>query len=226
VGSSVLVNVLTAPLFQKVTGRRAEADINATMVMSLGMGMIVTEVLSHGFNLGLPVSFPGSLGGERILLNFGMVSLSAGQVSAFLASGAVVVAFFLLVYKTALGREFRAVAEDPRAARIAGIPLSRTGILSFAISGLLGGITALLLAMLLGYASAGLGEQISQKVLAVSIIAGLGNLTGGLVVGLMLGILEAIAQGYVAGTWSNAIAFTVMLAVILARPKGLFGSRV
>ncbi len=101
----------------------------------------------------------------------------------------------------------------------------RTGLQSFALAGLLGGITALFLAALLGYASADLGEQVAQKVLAISIIAGLGNLAGGLVVGLALGIIEALVQGYVSGTWSNAIAFVVMLVVILSRPKGLFGSR-
>ena len=90
---------------------------------------------------------------------------------------------------------------------------------SYALSGVLGGLIAVLLAMLLGYTSPGLGEQVAHKVLAVSIIAGLGNLAGGLVVGLALGILEALVQGYISGSWSNAIAFVVMLF----RPRGLFG---
>ena len=76
---------------------------------------------------------------------------------------------------------------------------------------------------MLGYASPGLGEQVAHKVLAVSIIAGLGNLPGGLVVGLALGILEALIQGYLPGSWSNAIAFVVLLVVILVKPRGLFG---
>ena len=71
--------------------------------------------------------------------------------------------------------------------------------------------------------SPGLGEQVAHKVLAVSIIAGLGNLAGGLVVGLALGILEALVQGYISGSWSNAIAFVVLLLVMLFRPRGLFG---
>jgi len=131
--------------------------------------------------------------------------------------------FFLLLYKTRPGRAFRAIAEDPNGARLVGIPLLRTGLESYALSGLLGGIIALLLSVLLGSASPGLGEQVAHKVLAVSIIAGLGNLVGGLVVGLFLGILEAIVQGYISGTWSNVIAFVVMLVIILAKPNGLFG---
>ena len=85
------------------------------------------------------------------------------------------------------------------------------------------GSSRCLLAALLGSASPGLGEQVAHKVLAVSIIAGLGNLVGGLVVGLLLGMLEAIVQGYISGTWSNVIAFVIMLVVILAKPNGLFG---
>jgi len=136
-----------------------------------------------------------------------------------------VTGFFLLLYKTRAGRAFRAIAEDPSGARLVGIPLLKTGLESYALTGVLGGIIALLLATLLGSASPGLGEQVALKVLAVSIIAGLGHLAGGLVVGLLLGILEAVAQGYISGTWSNVIAFVVMLGVILMKPSGLFGTK-
>jgi branched-chain amino acid transport system permease protein len=58
VASSVALNVASAPLFQQVMKNREEVDINATMVMSMGIGMIITDVLSHGFNKGLPIAFP------------------------------------------------------------------------------------------------------------------------------------------------------------------------
>jgi branched-chain amino acid transport system permease protein len=87
-------------------------------------------------------------------------------------------------------------------------------------------MSAILIAMLLHSASPGLGDMLAHKVLAVSIVAGLGNLVGGLVVGLALGVIEALIQGYAAGSWSNAIAFVVMLVVILWKPKGLFGIKV
>ena len=67
VASSVLINLVSAPLFQKVMENRGEVDINTTMVMSMGIGMIITDVLSHGFNKGLPVAFPGILFGDAAL---------------------------------------------------------------------------------------------------------------------------------------------------------------
>lgn len=226
IASSVILNLISAPLFQKVMNKRGEVDINSTMVMSMGIGMIITDVLSHTFNKGFPIAFPEALAGRRPLARFGLISIGTGQVWSLAVGIVAVSAFFLLLYKTRAGRAFRAIAEDPSGARLVGIPLLKTGLQSYALSGILGGLIAVLLAMLLGSASPGLGEQVAHKVLAVSIIAGLGNLAGGLVVGLLLGILEAIVQGYVSGSWSNAIAFVIMLVVILARPKGLFGTRV
>ena len=226
IAASVLINLLSAPLFQKVMAKRGEVDINATMVMSMGIGMIITDVLSHTFNKGFPIAFPEALAGRRPLARLGLISIQTGQVWSLAVGIIAVSAFFLLLYKTRTGRAFRAIAEDPNGAGLVGIPLLSTGLQSYALSGILGGLIAVLLAMLLGSASPGLGEQVAHKVLAVSIIAGLGNLAGGLVVGLLLGILEAIVQGYISGSWSNAIAFVIMLIVILAKPKGLFGTRV
>jgi branched-chain amino acid transport system permease protein len=226
IASSVAINLISAPLFQKVMKKRGEVDINSTMVLSMGLGMIITDVLSHTFNTGLPISFPSSLSGSGPLFRIGLISATTGQVLS-LGIGIVVVSlFFLLLYRTRSGRAFRAIAEDPAGARLVGIPLVRTGLASYALSGIFGGVIAVLFAMMLGYASPGLGEQVAHKVLAVSIIAGLGNLAGGLVVGLALGVLEAVVQGYISGSWSNAIAFVIMLVVILVRPKGLFGTKV
>ncbi|MFA5852558.1 MAG: branched-chain amino acid ABC transporter permease, partial [Spirochaetales bacterium] len=192
--SSIALNVLCAPLFQKVMKNRGEVDINATMVLSMAIGMIITDVLSHAFNKGLPIAFPEALTGSKPILRIGLISIMPGQVWSLLMGIIAVGCFFLLLYKTRAGRAFRAIAEDPAGARLVGIPLIKTGFQSYALSGVLGGIIAVLLAMLLHSASPGLGEQISHKVLAVSIVAGLGNLVGGLVIGLALGILEALVQ--------------------------------
>ncbi len=227
IASAIAVNVITASVFQHIMKKRGSVDINATMVISMGMGLIITDILSHTFNQGFPIAFPDALTGndKGSLISVGLINITRGQVLA-LGIGIVFVLFlFWLLYKTRSGRAFRAIAEDPNGAKLVGIPLLKTGFQSYALTGILGGVTAVLMAVLLGSASAGLGDQLGHKVLAVSIIAGLGNLTGGLIVGLLLGVLEAIIQGYLAGSWSNAIAFIIMLVVILAKPKGVFGSK-
>jgi branched-chain amino acid transport system permease protein len=224
--SSILLNVISAPIFQKVMQKRGEVDVNSTMVVSMGMGFIITDILSPSFNHGFPIAYPEAITGGGPLFRIGLISVQVGQVWSLVIGAVAVSAFFVLLYKTRAGRAFRAIAEDPAGARLVGIPLVKTGIQSYALSGIMGGMSAILIAMLLHSASPGLGDMLAHKVLAVSIVAGLGNLVGGLVVGLALGVLEALIQGYAAGSWSNAIAFVVMLVVILWKPKGLFGIKV
>ena len=155
IAASVLLNLVSAPLFQKVMKKRGEVDINTTMVLSMGIGMIITDVLSHTFNQGFPIAFPNELA-TRPVLRIGLISLLSGQVVALGVSVVAVSALFLILYRTRPGRAFRAIAEDPSGARLVGIPLFTTGLASYAVTGVLGGISAILLAMLIGSASAGI----------------------------------------------------------------------
>src|SRR5512147_1302754 len=88
----------------KVMAKRGDVDINSTMVLSMGIGMIITDVLSHSFNQGLSIAFPESLSSSAPLLQVGVINIVAGQVWS-LAIGIVAVAgFFLLLYRTRAGR--------------------------------------------------------------------------------------------------------------------------
>jgi branched-chain amino acid transport system permease protein len=228
--SAIVVNMISAPIFQHIMRRRGTVDINATMVISMGLGMLITEYCSHSINKGFPISFlTGEIdsGGwirniRRPFWRHGLISISYSQILALAVGVITVVLLFCILYKTRTGRAFRAVAESPDGARLAGIPLFHTGIQGYALTGVLGGITAALMALLLGTASPDLGNQLGHKVLGISIIAGLGNLPGGLVIALLLGIAEAIVQGFFSGSWSNVVIFIIMLAVVLVKPKGVF----
>jgi branched-chain amino acid transport system permease protein len=224
---AVLLNIVTQPIFRYLMrNREEETDINITFIVALGMSMVITDVMSHELNEGFAIAFPETWVGTEAFFRFGLVTISTGAIFAVIVGVLAVVGFFYLLYRMKLGRSFRAIAEEPHMARLVGIPVTRMGIYSYAIAGFLGGVIAVLLSVLLGSASAGLGEMVALKVLAVAIIAGLGNLVGGLVCGLFLGIAEAMVMGYFPGSWSNAIAFVLMLVIVLAKPNGLFGTRV
>jgi branched-chain amino acid transport system permease protein len=223
--SALIVNMISAPVFQRVMGKRGAVDINASMVVSMGMGMLVMEVCSHSINKGFPVSFPLLSGAREPLWQRGLVSVSYAQALA-LGSGIIAAAaLHRILYRTKAGRAFRALAEDPGIARLTGIPALRTALQSYALAGTLGGLSAALMALLLGSASSDLGDLLSHKVLGAAIIAGLGNLGGGLAVALLLGIVEALVQGFFSGSWSNAVVFIIMLAVVLLKPRGVFGAK-
>ena len=102
--------------------KRGEVDINATMVLSMGIGMIITDVLSHSFNEGLPVAFPDSLSSITPIVRLGLISVQVGQVWSLGVGIVAVSAIFFILYKTRAGRAFRAIAEDPDGARRKGSP--------------------------------------------------------------------------------------------------------
>lgn len=221
---SIIISILSEPIFRRITSIQG-VDINTSFVASLGMAMVIMDIMSHSINYGFPVAFPPEWVGGN-LISFGLITVSKGQLYALAGGIIAVLIFFYLLYRTKQGRFFRAIAENRFAACLVGIPIIKTSIFSYFIAGILGGFTAILLSMLLGSASPWLGEFVALKTLAVSIVAGLGNLKGGLICGLILGILEAMAMGYIAGSWSNAIAFVVMLVIVLAKPQGLFGAKI
>ncbi len=219
--SCVVVNVVIEPIF-RLLAKRHGLDINVSFVVSMSMALLITDVMSHLLNYGYPIAFPTEWVGKSVV-SFGLIAFSAGQAYALFGGIAAVAAFFYLLYRTRQGRVLRAISENSLLSSIIGIPIVKTRVLSYAIAGLLGGLTAVMLARLLGSASPGLGDFVGMKVVAASILAGLGNLKGGLVCGLLLGIAESLAIGYLAGSWSNAIAFMMMLIIMLIKPEGLFG---
>jgi branched-chain amino acid transport system permease protein len=96
---------------------------------------------------------------------------------------------------------------------------------SYGVAGFLGGVTSVFLAMALGSAYPALGDILAIKIIAVVLFAGAGNLKGGLICGLILGIAESLTTGYLAGQWANAVAFGMIMIVVMFRPQGLFGTR-
>lgn len=222
IGAGVGLSLLTVPLFRPLTKRGA---IIATFIVSLGIGIIFSDIMNRQINHGVPIGFPLALTGDKALIRFGAAALMTGQLATIIGSILAVVGFLYLLYRTKLGRSFRAMAQAPLSARLLGIPANRTTILAYAMAGLLGGISAVFLAMTLGSASGILGDLLVVKVFAVVVFAGLGNLRGGLICGLILGLAESFAMGYLPGDWTNAIAFAMILGVVMVKPEGVFGLR-
>jgi len=222
IGSGVGMSLATEPIFRPLAKRRATM---ASFLVSLAMAMIIADIMSRFLNLGLPISFPTVMSGKEAFMRYGVATVSAGQLATIIGSFAAVFAFLYLLYRTRQGRAFRAMAQDPFVARLLGIPIIRASMYSYAVAGLLGGISAVFLAMALGTASSVLADNLALKVLAVALLAGLGNLKGGLIASFILGFAESMTVAYLPGQWSNALAFGIIIVVVMIRPKGLFGMR-
>ena len=156
---------------------------------------------------------------------FAGVSVTVLQVAILFISVVLMVGLSWLVARSRLGRAMRAIAENPRAARVLGVNVDRVTALTFAISSALGAVAGALFAMNVNSAQLGMGSAIELKGLAVIIVGGMGSLPGALVGGLVLGLAEVFAVQYIGSSWRDLIAFGLLFVILLVRPQGLFGSR-
>ena len=222
IGSGIAMSLATEPMFRPLAKRRAAL---ASFIVSLSIALIITDVMSRFLNWGIPIAFPEALSGGEALVRYGIATITAGQLATIVGSISAVAGFLYLLYRTRQGRAFRVMAQEPFVAHLLGIPITRTSMYSYIIAGLLGGISAIFLAMAIGSASAPLADTLAMKVLAVALFAGLGNLRGGLIAAYILGLAEGMTLAYLPGDWVNAIAFGMIMGVIIWRPEGLFGTR-
>ncbi|HSB19375.1 MAG TPA: branched-chain amino acid ABC transporter permease [Anaeromyxobacteraceae bacterium] len=156
-------------------------------------------------------------------------SLFGGVVSKLqLAIIAVAVVLFLaltwLVKATRLGREVRAVAESPRAARILGVDVDRAISASFFISSALGGAAGVLFGLAFNSISPDMGRSVELKGLAVIILGGMGSMPGAVMAGFALGLTEVFVVANLGASWRDAVSFAGLFLVLVLRPRGLLGT--
>lgn len=125
-------------------------------------------------------------------------------------------------YRTSLGLSMRAVASNPTAAAVVGIPAGRIRLTSYAIAGALGGLAGVLVTPIttLNY---DVGVLLGLKGFAAAILGGFGSFPGAILGGLSLGLLESLSAGYLSSAYKDVVAFVVLLLVLCIRPKGLLG---
>ena len=157
--------------------------------------------------------------------SFGALSVSPMQGTIFAVSLALMAGLQWVVYGTRLGRNMRAVAQDPLAARLMGIPVDRVITGTFALGSALAGIGGVLFSGYYSTINFHDGYLTGLKAFTAAVLGGIGNIPGAVVGGLVLGLLEGLAAGYLSAQWKNVIAFAVLVLVLLFRPHGLLGER-
>lgn len=220
--TGVILNAILTPLFLPFIKKRAHLE---SLVISIGIALISVEIMSHWLNAGLPIAFSKTIQMSDSAIKFGLASIGMGRIISLIAGIILLFVFFRFLYHSKHGRILRAVAQDTEVAAMMGISIPKTMLISFALGGLLAGVVAILMAVSLGSASAELGDNITLMCLAILFLAGIGNLKGGLICAVFMGIVEGLVMGYLPPDWTKAFAFSVILAVLLFKPEGIFGSQ-
>jgi branched-chain amino acid transport system permease protein len=137
-------------------------------------------------------------------------------------------ALFFLVYYTRLGIALRGLAHDWETTQLLGLNVNRLVSLTFILGSVLAGVGGLLWAMKYPQVNPFLGVVPGLKAFIAAVLGGIGNLAGAVVGGLLLGILEILLVAFFPA-WAgyrDALAFGLLIVVLLVRPTGLLGEQV
>jgi len=148
------------------------------------------------------------------------------RIFLFAASVSLMAALYLFIHKTKIGTAIRAAAIDQGAARLMGINVDRVILLVFCIGPALGGAAGLMVGLYYGQINFTMGWIYGLKAFTAAILGGIGNIPGAMLGGLLLGVIEALGAAYISIAWKDAIAFCVLILILIVRPTGILGERV
>jgi branched-chain amino acid transport system permease protein len=213
---------LAGLVLQKVVIRRL---VDAPLIMSLLATYAVSTVLVNvailiwgGGYRGLPGILAGSV-------RVAGVDVSQSRLVAFAVAVGTSLGVWIFLRATRTGRAIRSVAQAPELAIISGISVERVRNITFALGSAMAGLAGVLMAPTFA-SDAQLGSRFLIKAFAVIIVGGMGSYPGAIAAAMLLGILEVFG-GYAFGqVIGSAMLYLVMLAVLLIRPRGLFGAQV
>jgi branched-chain amino acid transport system permease protein len=169
-----------------------------------------------------PVAMPAVI--PSVSYELGGVSVTRMQLITLGIAAALMLALRYYVRNTRWGRATRAVAERPDVAAACGVNVNMVSRLTIGISAVMAGAAGVTIGLLYTSAWAFMGLLYGLKSFVCMLVAGNRHIEGVMVVGLLVGVLEALVSGYLTSTLRDAVAFTVLVAVLVLKPNGLFGS--
>jgi branched-chain amino acid transport system permease protein len=153
----------------------------------------------------------------------GGVNVSNYDLFGFGVAVGLMIALQFIVYRTRFGTAMRAVSFDPQVAGLMGIPVNRIisgtfvlGSMLAAAAGIINGVSRYKIDPLFGLMP-------GLKAFVAAVLGGIGSVPGAMAGGLVLGLAEEYVAGYTVSSYRDAIAFTILILVLLVRPEGLFG---
>ena len=212
----VLDRVAFAPL------RARGAPPLSAMISSIGAALILIRLLELAYGTDY-LSYPaGTL--PDLTVRVGDATFDGLRLGIIALGIALMLTLTYLVRRTRLGRELRALAENPRAARLLGVDVDRAIAATFFLSAGLGGVAGALLGFAYNSIIPQMGSQLELRAFTVMILGGMGSIPGAVAGAYLLGLGEVGAQ-LVTPELRDGFVFGLLFLVLVVRPNGLFGSR-
>jgi branched-chain amino acid transport system permease protein len=226
VGAALATGIAIAVLAERVAFRPVRnADLSAQLVTSLA----VATILQNGVSAAVDARAQSVAAPELLSESSQLGALSVPNLEILTLALTVVVLLGLgwLLYRTRIGLEMRAAAENFEMARLLGVRADRVIAIAFAISGGLAATVGVLIVMQTGQVSPTMGLTPVLVGFIAVVIGGFGRIAGAVVGGLLLGALSSLLGTYLPDglvPFRDAIVFSLPVAILIVRPQGLLGA--
>lgn len=218
-GAGLVSVIIEVTAFRRLR-QSGEVEFSA-LISSIGANLVlvsIAQMLSKTQVLRFPFdTFP------VVIFKVWGLRVSALQLAMAVLAILLVAGLSWYLYRTGFGRQVRAVAQNERAALLAGIRPSVIYFQTFMLSGMLAGAAGVLVGLAFNSIHFMMGDPFLLRGFVVVILGGLGSVAGALVASLGFGVLQTLSVAYLSSRLSDIIIFGLLFAVLLLRPNGLFG---
>ena len=223
---AISVTAILGYLLERITLRplRGKKGVShlAPLISTIGVSILLENLSHHFFGAGnQPFRTPFA----EISIQIGSITVYVVQIVIFAISIVLMMGLSFWLAKTKAGKALRATAENLETASLLGVDTKRIIVLTVVIASAMGGIAGILVGMAFNSVSPQMGLAIGLKGLAIIILGGMGNVKGAMAGGLILGLSETFLVAYGDSGYRDAIAFIMIIVILLLRPQGLFGSK-
>ena len=212
---------------ERVTFRAMRgADVVSLLIASFAVSEILKVLFQNGISARpVPISFPSSWSGSYQIAG---MTIGVVPTASILVTFASLGTLSFVLRRTAMGMAMRAAAEDFEMLRMLGVKANRVVAVSFAISGILAGIAAVIWTAQRGSVDPLMGFFPVLKAFISTVLGGLGSLGGAVLGGFVVGALEVLTQAFLPdrlAPYRDAIVLSAVIAALLIRPDGLLPAK-
>ena len=230
---ALVIVLLVAMLFTAVHGWTLErvayrplrgAPRLAPLISAIGMSIFLQNYVQLLQGARVRPMQPVIQGGFTLFEDNGFtVQLSYIQIFIWILTTVLMVAFAVLIGRTALGRSQRACQQDRVMAGLLGVDVDRTISLTFVIGASLAAVAGVMVTLYYGVVDFFIGFLAGLKAFTAAVLGGIGSLPGAMLGGIILGLVEAFWSAYFTTEYKDVAAFSILVIVLIFRPTGLLG---
>jgi branched-chain amino acid transport system permease protein len=218
---SMLACAVLGALIERLAYRPVRREARLTLLITaIGVSLFIENVAQLLFGAD-PKFFP-SLAPSADFIVAG-VRLTSEQLTVIAVSVLLMVLLRFFILKTRTGKAMRAVSFSLDASKLMGISTDRIIAITFALGSALAAAAGVLIGMQIPKIDPLMGILYGLKAFVAAVLGGIGSVPGAVLGGLLIGISEVMVVGYLSSTYRDAIAFGILILVLILRPQGLLG---